>query len=375
MATGMTGKDPRTQSSGPRISTTATRAPSGRGMSGTDPRAPNMANVMNGVFARIQAGKSPQEVQKEIAARYGSSFAKQATQAYMKDPRRGQVKPITTPGGPDKPNPYTDPNAPVNFDNVSGATNREVFDDINAIGNRADFQAQGLPDLNYDYAATRQKAEGAVMDSFNRQMEPRFKKEEQDFRQMMAERGVPEGSEQFTREYGNMKQAQNSAYGDAQNQAFLTGQSEQNLGYNQALAGRDQGFNQQLATYQQPLQNLQAFSPFYQQGANIYQQQQGFGHDTNLANLGYRHNIGLGAQGQKFKLEQMAKQFGYDKQLQSMIPRGHGGGGGSPNYSGLDNMITAAILGGGGAPQQGYAGGFAGGVNQGVGLGLASALR
>lgn len=351
----------------------------GRGPVGTDPKLPNMKSALDGVFRRIQSGQTPQQVRQELTKRFGGSYANQVTRAYQADPRRGQV--VRSPGAPDANpapavDPYTDPNASVNFDNVGGAVNREVFDDINAIGNRGDFQAQGLPELNQDYNQARQRSEQAVIDKNMRYLQPQFDRQMADFRQRMAEQGVPETSEAYQKQFADLQDAQNRARADVFNDATQTGRAEQQQQFGQALQGRGQMFGEQLQTYQQPLNVLSAYAPYYGQNANIFQQQQQFGQERALADLGYQYDLGRMQADFGYNTRLANQAFGHNQRLARMRSGGGGGGGGGidPYDRQLDNLILGGAAGGGRQQRPSIFGGAAQGFGSGVGLGLVGSM-
>lgn len=134
-----------------------------------------------------------------------------------------------------------------------------------------------------DYAAQREAANAAVMDSFSRRMDPQFQREQQEFDQRMAETGNPVGSENYETQLKLLRQSQGDQRLNAQNQAYLTGQGEQAQGYNQGA--NTWGLNSQL-----PMQQYSTLMPWMQQqnqqvwqgGQNALDRKT----QTSLANIG-----------------------------------------------------------------------------------------
>lgn len=130
------------------------------------------------------------------------------------------------------------------FDTTTGQANQAISGAFQNI--------QNLQPMNMDYGAMRQKAEQMAMDSFNRNMQPQFQREEADFRQRMAEQGIDPNGEQARKQFEQLKQQQNAMVQNAQTSAFQAGQGEQ-----------AQAFGQQVTGQMMPYQQLGALQPFY----------------------------------------------------------------------------------------------------------------
>lgn len=135
------------------------------------------------------------------------------------------------------------------FDTTTGQANSAMGNVFQQIGN--------LQPMNMDYGSMRQKAEQVAMDSFNRNMQPQFQREEEAFRQRMAEQGIDPNGEQARRQFEQLKTQQNSMTQNAMTGAFQAGQGEQAQAFNQGVTG-------QLLPYQK----LGALTPFYSSQAN-----------------------------------------------------------------------------------------------------------
>lgn len=327
-----------------------------RGALATDPRG---VRVSPGVYRNAQ-GKTYQS----------------KTGALGRDPRP-KKKPATAPGVVNPPpgtegapaqNPTYSVDPDPNFDMAMG----NVFQ---RFGQQGEFDPN-LPEIPQDYGAMRQKSEQMAMDSFERNMNPQFQREEADFRQRMAEQGVPETSEGYQRQYMDMKNQQNAARQNAATSAFQAGQGEQAQAWGQAMQGRQNAFGEQFQSYQLPMAQMNAMSPYY--ASNLQNQQ----FNNNLGFLGgqndmnRQHDFDLAKQQNKFARQQMR----LGAQLNPRGGGGGGGGGGSPAGQfdkTFDNMMLQYMT----QPQQqqpqypGYAGGFFQGLGQGTPMGLMSGLK
>lgn len=269
-------------------------------------------------------------------------------------------------------------------DNVYGAVNQQ-FENLQ---NRPAFAPQNLPELpgvQGGFGAQRQAAADAAYNQFSNRMEPRFAEQQQNFEQQMINRGIPMGSEQYEREKSRMEQSQNDARENAMNQAYLTGGQEQSRLFGLASGARGQLYGEQRDQYNIPLEQLQAYSPYYQTGAagERLDQQLGFQRDERLGS-------------QEFANQQAQQNFGFQKKLANQahkhqlaqiaaVPRGGGGGGGPMSFEDWrmrqDYMAQlqqqqafdqAVLQGGAGAPS--YQPGFSSGATAGIGAGVGAAI-
>jgi hypothetical protein len=99
-----------------------------------------------------------------------------------------------------------------------------------------------------------QQAYGNVMQNFERTMGPQFAREQADFRQMAAERGLDPNSEAYRSLQQQVNQNQESQRQAAMSSAQTAAQGVQ-----------QQGFTQAATQYQMPGTMLGALSPFYNQ--------------------------------------------------------------------------------------------------------------
>lgn len=231
-----------------------------------------------------------------------------------------------------------------------------------------------------DYQAQFDSAYQNSMNRFNRTMQPEFERQQQDFRQMAAERGWDPTSDAYAKAYqqqvtdpqSNARQgAMESAYGAGlQGQAQAYGQASNTYGQN--LLGQQQGFNQYTTQYGAPLAGLNAFSPYFGAQAQGYQQQDQFNFLGGQNALDRQQQERMAALQNKYALQQIAA-----------APRGGGGGGGLSlqdqmalqNNSFFNNLVLAGMQNGQQYPMPGMGSGFAQGLTAGVGAGIGSTLK
>lgn len=91
-----------------------------------------------------------------------------------------------------------------------------------------------------------------VLNQYQQTMAPELAREQADFQQMAAERGLDPNSEAYKTLQSQLNQRQDLARQSAMQNALQASQQVQAQGFNQALQG-----------YQAPAQMLQAFTPYY----------------------------------------------------------------------------------------------------------------
>lgn len=190
--------------------------------------------------------------------------------------------------------------AQPSFDYTTGQANQAISGAFNNI--------QNLQPMNMDYGAMRQKAEQTAMDAFNRQMQPQFQREEEAFRQRMAEQGIDPNGEQARRQFEQLKQQQGAMTQNAMTSAFQAGQGEQAQMFNQGVTG-------QLLPYQQ----IGALTPYYASQAAA--QQQGMqnrwqGRQNDLSRAAALQQSRIGAGGAMTMADRFALQ---DQQFQQQM--------------------------------------------------------
>lgn len=164
------------------------------------------------------------------------------------------------------------------------------------------FQQQYEP----QFGEQMNRAYNAIYDQFNRRNEQEFARQNQDFQQSMAERGLDPNSEAYKTLSKQLTDRQDLARQEAQNAATQQSYAVEQQGYEQAtgtslLPGQIQG--QYMAPY--------------------------------LAQYGTRAAMDLASQQQGFAKELAALENKYKLQQIRAVPRGGGGGGGQqPDYFG-----------------------------------------
>lgn len=325
---------------------------------------------------------------------------KRAQKFLRRQDRRGNLTPAGQPLPGEAPvetmpEPTVEPTpqevAQQSYQESQGAVNQGVTQQIEQLNTRPAFQPTGLPEIPTDFMAARQKASDAAYQAATRRLDDRFGREEEAMRQRLYEQGVPEGSEKYQRLMNDFRENKNAAYQDAQNQAYLTGQSEQALAFNQASGARGQLYGEALQNYRNPLEQLQAYSPYYQTGAAGQRLQEQLNYQTGAredtqqftseqSQLDFERQKQLAKQQQRYALQQIAA-----------TPRGGGGGGSGimpfdewarrQDYAAQiqqNQTFDNAVIGGfGNAPQYlpGYGSGLSQGIGAGVGAVVGGALR
>ncbi len=120
------------------------------------------------------------------------------------------------------------------------------------------FNYDGLPQLQTDYSADRQRVEQALIDRNKGYMDSRFKQDEDALRQNLSDRGIGMGNPQYQKQLDDFRNNRNSAYSDLQSKAILEGGNEQSRLYGINSSARQQGIQERLLQRTQPLSELQA---------------------------------------------------------------------------------------------------------------------
>lgn len=95
-----------------------------------------------------------------------------------------------------------------------------------------------------------------VYNDFLDQNKATWGQEDQDFRQRMAEQGIPEGSVEYDRRFRQMMQGREQSKKSLQTQARLTGAGLAQNAFDQSLASRTQGINERNYLRQLPAQEM-----------------------------------------------------------------------------------------------------------------------
>lgn len=216
------------------------------------------------------------------------------------------------------------------------------------IGQQLGFMANQGAFQPGDFGQQMEQAYGNVMQNFERTMGPQFAREQADFRQMAAERGLDPNSEAYRSLQQQVNQNQESQRQAAMSAAQTASQAVQ-----------QQGFNQAATQYQMPATMMGAFAPFYNE-------------------MGEQQRFGQGLTWEQQKLQeqhrQQMEQLRLQGQIQRSMPRG------DPNaltfaqrMEMLDRQMTnEAAIRGNQPPQKEQSTGNA--VTQGIASGVASQM-
>jgi len=185
------------------------------------------------------------------------------------------------------------------------------------------------------YVQALEQAQASVMDQFNRQMDPQFARQNQDFQQQMMSQGIDPNSDAYKLQYEAMQRSQNDARLSAQSQAYQLGMQSQQQGFGQYMQGMDY-----------PLKAAQIMQPGWQVPMTFTQDAQQREKDRQLALQNARMSSGATVQAAKIAAD--ARQA----------------------------EINAALIERYGNPQQGtsianqFVGPFVSGIGAGIGSGL-----
>lgn len=202
------------------------------------------------IQGRIDAGKTldPNEAARRLQL-VNSALAKMPPPANQ-NPVTGTDPGTAAPGA-------GSPGDVSSGDIIPGTTWNDGLGDLFGMGNDAisnlinEINTTGPFDPG-DYSAQRQRAEDAVMKSFERSNQARWAREEEGFRSRMAAQGIPEGSDAYRQRYAiEIGEPKQQAYEQAQNQAVQSGQQEQ-----------AQAFGQAYQQYRAPGEMLGSFDPY-----------------------------------------------------------------------------------------------------------------
>lgn len=185
----------------------------------------------------------------------------QARQAAGKDLRPKQIARLQEAGlyqePSGEPTPIQELAPEQQFERVGGQTSAGIEQLMGQIQGQGAFQPGSYQDM-------MNQAYQNVMNQFEMTQGPQFAREQANFQQMAAERGLDPNSEAYKTLQSQLNQRQDFAR-----------QNAMQVAQQQAQAVQQQGFNQALQQYQAPGQMLGAYSPFYaqfgQQQANLQQ--------------------------------------------------------------------------------------------------------
>lgn len=137
---------------------------------------------------------------------------------------------------------------------------------------------QGMQDRVYGDATAR----------FNRTMQPQFDRQTENLEQQLANRGIAPGSPQYTQMMNDLRNQQSGARENMMSTAYRDSIGAAQGAMNTQLAGNQQVFGQNLASYQLPFQQYQSMLPYagQYQAPNLGQVQSINAPTTDIAGLG-----------------------------------------------------------------------------------------
>lgn len=179
---------------------------------------------------------------------------------------------------------------------------------LGQMGSQPAFSTDSLPQIPGidDFSAERQRVSDTIYKQAASRLDPRYAREEENFRQRMADMGISEGSDVYKDRFKQFIQNKNDAYQQAGDQAYLAGGQEQQRMYGMGADAYSRALTGKLAEYEVPTQQLNALSPYYQPYAQA----------------------GLLGLNNQFDQQKLALQHQYNLEEMKAAPRGGGGGGG-----------------------------------------------
>jgi len=209
------------------------------------------------------------------------------------------------------------------------------------------FDDLGPAPMAGGYESDRQRVEKDYSDRYLRQMQPEWQRQEKEFVETMAGRGIPEGSELFNRQLGEFKKQQNQSMLDINSQAIQAGGAEQSRLFEQGntargnaigerMAVRGNPFNEmsQLLGTRQGVQNPQfAPTPEVQVQPTDYTGAYSTFQSTQQRRQEQEQQAQQFGQQQKFESEQSALNRQVQREAIRKSGGGGGGGGGGPSWA------------------------------------------
>lgn len=91
----------------------------------------------------------------------------------------------------------------------------------------------------------------ATYEKYTRRLDPQFEKEQNDLTSQLANQGITQGSEAYTKAMDDFGRRKNDAYSGARNESVGAGRQEQGRLFGQGMQSREQGFRQNISRRQQ----------------------------------------------------------------------------------------------------------------------------
>ena len=141
---------------------------------------------------------------------------------------------------------------------VSGLIDNSLNQVADAWKNPLSFDDLGkMPGVG-DNEAIRAKMEKDLVDRYTRDMQPQWDQQQQQFIQEMAQRGIPEGSEQFNKQMAAFQKQRDQGLMDITSQAIQGAGAEDTRLFNQNLASRQQMVGERTTQRAQPFSEASA---------------------------------------------------------------------------------------------------------------------
>lgn len=135
----------------------------------------------------------------------------------------------------------------------------------------------------------RQQAQDATYQQYIDRLTPQFERQTSDLATSLQNKGIPVGSEAYSRAMGDLQDNQNEALNQAGYQSVLAGQQAYSQDLQNQIAAGNFGNRAQQAYINQLLSALQGSASGYENQQNIY------GVGTSLANVNYQNALAKAA--------------------------------------------------------------------------------
>lgn len=138
------------------------------------------------------------------------------------------------------------------------------------------MDTSGLTPINTNFGAERQRLTDTVYNQARGFLDPQFETGQRQLETKLANQGITQGSEAYTRAIADFERNKAGAYQQAMNSAILQGSNEANTLFGQNMGARQQGLNELEAQRARPMNELSALmnmssvqAPQYGQAANV----------------------------------------------------------------------------------------------------------
>jgi hypothetical protein len=111
--------------------------------------------------------------------------------------------------------------------------------------------------LNTDFSGMQERVYGDTLARYERDMNPQIEQEKQAMAQSLADRGIPLGSEVYTREMNRFEDNVRQSREDVRSRAYQDSIGAASSAFQNQMAGNQQVFGQNLTSYQMPFDRYQ----------------------------------------------------------------------------------------------------------------------